>query len=157
MNDSETAIPEAPTPPVPELTATELRLERERCALDMERLSLERERLETERLRLQRERDAFGGGSNALHVGIGVLALAVAVVLALGLLFGYNAGVDVGRQQSPPPRKVRVSRDFLAALRHGTAAEGMEQDADLDAPAPWFTLYTRPAADRAIGNLPLVR
>lgn len=150
-------------PAVPELSATELRLERERYALDIERLGLERERLETERLRLERERELYGtGGSNALHIGMGVFAFAVLVVLALGLLFGYNAGVDFGRDQAPPPRRILIGKDFVEALRIGAPASSGERDgADggegFEAPAPWFTLYTRPMRDAAAGNLPLVR
>lgn len=161
---SESQYTETPStePAVPELSASELRLERERHALDIERLGLERERLETERMRLERERELYGsGGSNALHVGMGVFALAVFVVLALGLLFGYTAGVDIGREQSPPPRRIEIGREFVEALRLGAPAASPDSgDAcpdSFDAPAPWFTLYTRPKSSKAYGNLPLVR
>ena len=154
-----TSDPMAPTaePNVPELSATELRLERERCALELERLALE-----LERLRLERERDLYGNGSNALHVGMGVLALAVVVVLALGLLFGYNAGIESGRLQAPAPRKVVVNGAFLDLLRQtpsGTMAfAAAEPSGDGGARRlPWVTLYSRPASSAAFGNLPLIR
>lgn len=164
MTNQPTA-PETPSPPepaVPELSASELRLEREHCALEMERLTLERDRLETERLRLERERDLYGGGSNALHVGIGVLCLAVAVVLALGLLFGYNAGLESGRLQAPAPRKVLVSDTFLRLLREtpsGTGAFAPPADTPVSASSTpsWVSLYARPAYSVAFGNLPLIR
>ena len=146
---------------VSELSASELRLERERCALDIERLALERERLETEQMRLKRERDLYGaGGTNALHVGLWVLALAVLVALVLGLLFGYTAGADSSRTEVAPSRKVLVSQEFIQALRTGTgpAAASSEDNETPGAPmSPWFNLYTRPATDRAFGYLPMVR
>lgn len=155
------------TPPSAEsavsgLSASELRLEREHCALEIERLALERDRLETERLRLERERELYGGGSNALHVGIGVLCLAVAVVLVLGLLFGYNAGLEAGRLQAPAPRKILVSGAFLDLLREtpsGAAAFAPPAAAPAATPGtpPWVSLYARPASSAAYGNLPLLR
>lgn len=161
MNDSRTDDPPQAPATVPELSASELRLERERCALDMERLALERERLETERMRLERERELYGsGGSNALHVGLWVLALAVFVTLALGLLFGYTAGVDSGRSEVPPPRKVLVSSEFIRALRTGAddaSRPAAPSEKSRVAASPWFTLYSRPASDAAFGNLVLVR
>ena len=163
MNEThDTEPPSTSAPAVPELSASELRLERERYALDIERLGLERERLETERMRLERERELYGaGGSNALRVGMGVFVFAVVVVLALGLLFGYTAGVDFGREQSPPPRRIQINRSFVEALRIGMPpadASASERDGDYySAPAPWFTLYTRPASSKAFGNLPMVR
>ncbi len=163
MNEThDTESPASNEPSVPELSASELRLERERYALDIERLGLERERLETERMRLQRERELYGaGGSNSLRVGMGVFVFAVVVVLALGLLFGYTAGVDFGREQSPPPRRIQINRSFVEALGIGMpspAASAGERDGDsYSAPAPWFTLYTRPASSEAFGNQPIVR
>ena len=161
---SETPTTEQPSsePAVPELSASELRLERERYALDIERLGLERERLETERMRLERERELYGsGGSSALHVGMGVFAFAVLVVLVLGLLFGYTAGVDFGREQSPPPRRIQIGRDFVEALRLGGPATsdraGESCGEAYDAPAPWFTLYARPKSTEACGNLTMLR
>lgn len=155
-----TDTPSAPT--LPEMSASELRLERERCALELERLGLERERLETERMRLERERDLYeAGGSNALRVGLWVLGLAAGVALVLGLLFGYTAGADAGRSEVPPPRKVLVGREFIDALRVGRVAQasgatdGSERAAS--GLSPWFSLYARPAADAAAGNLFLVR
>ena len=161
MNDTRTDAPPQANTTVPELSASELRLERERCALDLERLALERERLETERMRLERERELYGsGGSNALHVGLWVLALAVFVTLILGLLFGYTAGVDSGRSEVPPPRKVLVSDAFIRALRTGggdAPSSPSSVEKSRVASSPWFTLYSRPASDAAFGNLPLVR
>ncbi len=158
MSEPQTEETSLSPPAVSELSASELRLERERCALDLERLGLERERLETERLRLQRERDLYdASGSNALRVGLWVLVLAVLVTLALGLLFGYTTGVDMGRNQSPPPRRIQVSRGLAEALRAGAAPTGAQSDDEPESRAPWFTLFTRPASDAAFGNLPIVR
>ena len=164
MTDSSAAseTPSSTDAAVSGLSASELRLEREHCALEMERLALERDRLETERLRLERERELYGGGSNALHVGIGVLCLAVAVVLALGLLFGYDAGLEAGRLQAPAPRKVLVSGAFLDLLRatpSGAAvfAAPAAEPAPASRTPPWVSLYARPASSAAFGNLPLLR
>lgn len=147
-------------PVVPELSASELRLEREHCALEMERLALERDRLETERLRLERERTLYGANTNALHIGMGVFAVAIAVVLALGLLFGYNAGLEAGRLQAPAPRKVLVSGTFLQLLRETPSASGAFAPVPEEPSGrklPWVSLYARPASAAAYGNLPLVR
>ena len=143
------------------MSASGLRLEREHCALELERLSLERERLETERLRLERERELYaGGGSNALHVSLGILALAVTVVLVLGLLFGYNAGLESGRLQAPAPRKVLVNGAFLEMLRQtpsGTLGIDAAMPSDLRAKRPWEGLNARPASAAAYGNQLLIR
>lgn len=143
-------IPTPPERPVEEMSASELRLERERCTLDRERLSLERERMETERLRLERERQLYASGSERLHVGIGILALCVAVFLALGLLLGYNAGYDT----SPPPQKVLVGRKFMELLDR----------TKLPPPPPpassapvWARIRARSGEDAAFGNLVIVR
>ena len=159
MNREQPTEDTSATPTIPEMSASELRLERERCALELERLGLERERLETERLRLQRERDLYeAGGSNALRVGLWVLALAAVVALSLGLLFGYTAGADAGRSEVPPPRKVVVGREFIEALRIGRVGSlPGTAPGPAGARSPWFTLYSRPAADASAGNLPIVR
>lgn len=94
----------------------ELQLMRERIELEREMLSLERERVlrETRQLEEMKTANTFAG-----H-GAGIPAafwLVVAVfVLAMGLLLGWGVGYDVGREHSPKPRPVKISRTLAEGL-----------------------------------------
>ncbi|MGN0844894.1 MAG: hypothetical protein ACI4QT_06705 [Kiritimatiellia bacterium] len=102
--------------PVTQKDEEELKLMRERIELEREMLSLERERVlrETRQLEEMKTANTFAG-----H-GAGIPAafwLVVAVfVLAMGLLLGWGIGYDVGREHSPKPRPVKISRTLAEGL-----------------------------------------
>ncbi len=164
-SDLEPAETPAPEEPVPELSEAELKIARERFALDRDLLALDRERLEAERESLEHTRTLYGTTSNALHVSVTLFAVTVLAGIFLGGLLGFNSGVDVGRDQAPPPRKILIGKSFLELLRKTALPmdapapdEGVAEDALVpEPPARWFTIGSRPVSCRAAGNMLLVR
>lgn len=102
--------------PVTQKDEDELQLMRERIELEREMLSLERERVlrETRQLEEMKTANTFAGHGAGIPMAFW---LVVAVfVLAMGLLLGWGIGYDVGREHSPKPRPVKISRALAEGL-----------------------------------------
>ena len=145
-----------------EMSATDVRLEREKLVLERERLALERERMESEREQWRTERELLGQASSGLQVSVGIFGLAVAAALLIAGLIGFNSGLEAGRHQAPLPRHVVVSQQFLDLLARTPRVSAPELSpsrrmAGESENFDWFALYQRPQQDRAAGNLLLLR
>ena len=146
------------SPPPPEMTESQVRLEREKLALEREMLALERERMEAEREQWKRERELLGETTSGLHVGLGVFGIAVAVALVVAGMIGFNSGLEAGRHQAPLPRHVVVSREFLNLLARTQPLPRPPDPRTETRPGfDWLALYRRPPEARGAGNILLLR
>lgn len=88
-------------------------------AIEREKLKLERERLEIERDKLAADLEDFemriadAPNPEDLTFGVSAICIVAAVCLLLGGIIGFSTGLDIGRSQSPEPRKILVSRKFV--------------------------------------------
>ena len=93
-----------------------LSIEREKLKLDQERLAIERDRLEAQLEELD-ARTANAPNPDDLTFGITAICVVASVCLLLGGIIGFTSGLDIGRRQSPEPRKLLVSRKFVDLMK----------------------------------------
>ena len=117
----------------------ELAFETEKLELERERLAFEKERIEEKAARLE-ELEAHLEASKGKSVSIepAVAAAGLAIALALGGALGAAVGFDIGKSRVPPPRKVLISRSFIAAMRSVSGVRLHEFAQDDETSAPWM-------------------
>lgn len=106
-------------------------LEREKLRLEADRISFEKERLAAEMEKFASENpDAPERDPVVLTFSFRAVCVTALVCLFLGLGVGGLAGVDYGKQQSPKPRNVRVSKEFVELLKYPPCPVCAGTDAD---------------------------
>lgn len=99
-----------------DVSPLDLSIEREKLKLDQERLAIERDRLEAQLEELD-ARTANAPNPDDLTFGITAICVVASVCLLLGGIIGFTSGLDIGRRQSPEPRKLLVSRSFVELMK----------------------------------------
>ena len=99
-----------------EISAVEISIEREKLKLEQERIAIERDRLEAEREKFELSA-AAGQDPDDIRLGITTVCIVAAACLLLGGVIGLSSGIDIGRRQSPEPRKILVSRNFIDMMK----------------------------------------
>ncbi|MGI5868944.1 MAG: hypothetical protein ACOX9C_05835 [Kiritimatiellia bacterium] len=116
MSDTSTppndTLPQEATDPLSDPLAMSLAIEREKLKLERERLAIERDKLEAD-LEDFEIRMADAPDPEELTFGVSAICVVAAVCLLLGGIIGFSTGMDIGRSQSPKPRKIQVSRKFV--------------------------------------------
>lgn len=129
--------------PVAQKDEDELQLMRERIELEREMLSLERERVLRETRQLEEMKTATSFAGHGAGIPVAFWLVVAVFVLAMGLLLGWGIGYDVGREHSPKPRPVKISRSLADGLTRIWAEkqEAGEEDGQVeDLPPPgWWS------------------
>ena len=124
-----------------------LDIERERLKLESERIAIERERLEAEREELE-IREKFGKDPYDLTFGLTAICVVASICLVLGGIIGFTSGLDIGRSQMPPTRKVAVSREFTSMIK---SVAGYKPAATVEArPTPQWIPGKRPPPQTSV-------
>lgn len=113
-NDASSTNPGFSTPELQ--SGAFIEIEREKLKLEIERIAIERERLEAEREELE-IREKFGKDPYDLTFGLTAICIVASICLILGGVIGFTSGLDMGRSQMPPTRKVAVSREFTSMIK----------------------------------------